>query len=493
MRCACPLLKTAWAGVCIAALAASCAGRTVPSAPGDPGGGRTTTRTEATPPDAPDCALADRAGPPVGAIGLLDPPNPTNAPVPTNDSERLLFRQIYETLVASDCQGTVRPRLAATWQREPGGTTWTMVLRDDARFTDGTPLRAADVLTAWTDSSSPTGDLRAVVRRHIQAARALDERTLVVTLHETSDGEPLALADPALAITRRPAGAMWPIGTRGLLTTASSTNGRATMVLHPTPAAATADGAPPPAQAAETGGLRVVVAPGRDGRDLLDAGIDLVVTRDPAVLSYAATLAQFEALPLPWTRTYAFVTPENAAPPPLTRDARRALAEDAVRGEARGAEMPPWWQDAARCAAAAGPSPAPALTSTRIVYDESDPVARDLAERIVALAVARRSDALAVVSDLLRSPRTALQATALSAQALATALTRGNEAGYVLALDREPLDACSEMRTLAARAAWIAPTALVPLVDTRLQVVVRRGRAGVEVEGDGTLLIEQAR
>jgi hypothetical protein len=36
---------------------------------------------------------------------------------------------------------------------------------------------------------------------------------------------------------------------------------------------------------------------------------------------------------------------------------------------------------------------------------------------------------------------------------------------------------------------WIDPRTIVPLVDTRLQAVVRRGLSGAIIEGDGGLLL----
>jgi hypothetical protein len=77
----------------------------------------------------------------------------------------------------------------------------------------------------------------------------------------------------------------------------------------------------------------------RDARDLLDHGVDLLLTRDPAALGYAATLPQFEILALAWQRTYVLLMPgRSGAVASLSDDARQALAGDAVRGEARGAE-----------------------------------------------------------------------------------------------------------------------------------------------------------
>jgi hypothetical protein len=41
-------------------------------------------------------------------------------------------------------------------------------------------------------------------------------------------------------------------------------------------------------------------------------------------------------------------------------------------------------------------------------------------------------------------------------------------------------------------ARWLDPATIVPLVETRLQAIVRRGRSGVIAEWDGALLIAGA-
>ena len=38
-------------------------------------------------------------------------------------------------------------------------------------------------------------------------------------------------------------------------------------------------------------------------------------------------------------------------------------------------------------------------------------------------------------------------------------------------------------------APWLDPETIVPLVDTRLRAIARRGRSGVTVDWDGGLLI----
>ena len=215
--------------------------------------------------------------------------------------------------------------------------------------------------------------------------------------------------------------------------------------------------------------LRFVLARS-DPRDLLDAGADLLLTRDPATLDYAATLQQFQRLPLPWQRTHIFVTSEPSAL--LSDDERRALAVDAVRGEARGTQGPLWFETA-NCRQGAVAGLRAHVPTPRIVYDANDPAARDLAERFVAVA-----------------RRTFQRAAGLNGEALAKARRDGTDAGYVVSVDSRPLDPCLELEALLDSFPWLRRTTIVPLVDTRLQAVVRRGRSGLTTTFDGSVLID---
>lgn len=47
-----------------------------------------------------------------------------------------------ETLVTSDRQGGIAPRLATHWDTSPDGLTWSFHLRENVRYHDGTPLNA---------------------------------------------------------------------------------------------------------------------------------------------------------------------------------------------------------------------------------------------------------------------------------------------------------------------------------------------------------------
>src|SRR2546430_10058685 len=100
------------------------------------------------------------------AVALAEPIDPTHAPQPRKDAERFVFAQLYETLIRVDCAGRVLPGLAQSW--EASGDRWTFTLRDDARFWDGAPVTARDVVAAWRARDSTVA----------QSATILGHRTI---------------------------------------------------------------------------------------------------------------------------------------------------------------------------------------------------------------------------------------------------------------------------------------------------------------------------
>ena len=437
--------------------------------------------------DASGCSQFDRPGDPISLVGLTDDVDPAHAPIPGNDSERLLFRQVYESLVQIGCDFSIHPGLASAWQLDATGTSWIITLRPNARFSDGTAVTARDVLAGWTRGSTT---LHPDVLRFVRSATALDDVTLSVTAQDgmrqdaAPSPAPAFLAQPALAVARITSASRWPLGTReGRLEgpEASPSGGRTTITLVP----ATTGGTP----------VQFLVSPRRDARDLLDQGVDLLLTRDPAALAYASTLAQFDALPLPWLRSYVFVSRQGVPGAALTPEVRQKIADDAVPGEAQGSSFD-WSQASSRCVAntptdaSRNQSGQPSRASSdRIAFDAADPVARSLAERITVLTAARSAAGNLILDVLVPQARSRrLQIEPLREPGLSAALSRGDEAGYVIALDR--FAGCAGIASLLARAPWM--NGAVPLVDTRLRAVVRRGRSQLTMESDGSLLIGRA-
>jgi hypothetical protein len=363
-----------------------------------------------------------------------------------------------------------------------------VTLRQDARFSDGSPVTAADVRASWT-GGSVDGELRPDVSRLVQSVALVGERDLAIALRHHRADVPLALAHADLAVAKPVAGSAWPLGTRsGRMAFDGDTAGNRGASVMMT---ITRNDGP---------ALRMLIAPG-DPRDLLDQDVDLLLTRDPSTLGYAATLPHLQSVPMAWQRIYVLLLPGRAHSSPalsLSDDARQALATDAIRGEARGARGPFWWEMWSACGVAS--SSASSLVSNqpslapRIVYDASDDAARDVAERFVGLARASGPAATPFLDVILpdRPRRTYQRAAGLSGDALSTARRLGRDAGYIVAVDSRPVDPCRDLQALMDTALWLDPATIVPLVETRTQAVVRRGRTGITAEWDGGLLIAGA-
>ncbi|UGQ11968.1 ABC transporter substrate-binding protein [Yinghuangia sp. ASG 101] len=71
----------------------------------------------------------------------LDPQQRGNVP------QALLATQYLQTLFFQDDKGEILPWLATSWTEAPDHLSWTVELRDDVRFSDGTPFDAAAVKT----------------------------------------------------------------------------------------------------------------------------------------------------------------------------------------------------------------------------------------------------------------------------------------------------------------------------------------------------------
>ena len=210
-------------------------------------------------------------------------------------------------------------------------------------------------------------------------------------------------------------------------------------------------------------------------RDLVDAGVDLLLTDSPTLAAYAGTRGDVTSLPLGWDRTWVVATPRGSLALDSSSAFRAGLARDAVRADARAAEGPYWWTDTIGCAAQTTRSALASTGTTSVVYPRDDAVARALAERLVAILGGRAT------------------AVGLMPSAFTSSLTSGSAQAYILALPRMMRDRCRGLAELFGSAAWLgAQGAIVPLIDTRLRAVVRRDRLSLRFSWDSTLAIVAA-
>jgi hypothetical protein len=361
-------------------------------------------------------------------IALSSPLDLSHAPVPTNQDERLVFRQLFPGLIRLDCQGALRPALATSWQSDTTARTWTFVLRDGARFPDGSGLTARSIEADWIRRDS------ALREAGLDSVRALDDRTLRVTMRDLRDSLPRVFADP-----------LWSVVSNSMATRLSE--GRLTVSLGPGRAI-----------------LAIAVAGTRDLRDALDGGADLVVSGDPQVIEYAARTSELNTYPLPWDRTYALLQHPGAQALSTILDStlKLSLVRDVVQTDARPSSDQTWWNSSPCSVEASIAVNSP--TERRIVYQQTDPVARQLAERLVAVAD-DRNPLSALASDPLR---------------FAAELERGADRGYIVAIPLQSASPCRES------AQWTGRGRLYPLIDTRQHAIVRRGSPALSVDWDGT-------
>jgi len=443
----------------------------------------------------PACALIDPSpsfDSPV-RFGVVHPVDPDHAPRPTNPSERAVFAHVYETLVAVDCRGRPRAALAQTWARHDGGERWTFTLRPDARFHDGHPVRARDVIASWRRAGIGLAGPAAVV----DSVRALPDGSLDVYFARRQRSVPLVLARGVFAVARTNPDSPWPWGSGPWA------------VSSPVPLTLA------PAFGASGPNITVVSARPRAARDFVDGAADVFTTGDPDVAGYARHRKNWTVRELPWSRVYVMVSPgrvralrASRRAADLPRFVRDDLARDAVRVDSRGWADDAWWSASGSCAGSSFGFPGltfvleGAQRDDRIVlFDAADPVAADLAGRLTALsgdARTRAARALERSFPGMTGGMRPLIARGVAPTRLAASLWSGDEFAYILALPAAPADRCEALHDLLARVPWLSPPAVdtgravVALVETRRSLVVRRPGAGVVVDGHATALITNA-
>ncbi len=128
----------------------------------------------------------------------------------------LVAAAVYDRLMAYDENGQVRPYLAASMESNEDFTEWSIGLRPDVRFHDGTPLDAAAV-KANLDASKASA-LVSQVFLPVESVDVVDDLTVLVTMNRPWSTFPHALTfQPgymaAPATLEDPQGGQHPIGT----------------------------------------------------------------------------------------------------------------------------------------------------------------------------------------------------------------------------------------------------------------------------------------
>lgn len=94
------------------------------------------------------------------------------------------FMQIYQQLVRVNIKGDgFDPDLAERWMTSADGKTWTFYLRKDARFSNGDPVKATDVVWALKRAHDVKGPWEWALEP-VQSISARGDSTVVITLKE---------------------------------------------------------------------------------------------------------------------------------------------------------------------------------------------------------------------------------------------------------------------------------------------------------------------
>jgi len=132
-------------------------------------------------PPTPDPGRARGGEVVVGALGHPDTLNPLLA---ESDAGRALVPLLFDSLLAFDpMSGQLTPRLAEEWRVSSDSRTITFTLHSGARWHDGQPLTADDVVFSIQAARDPAQDsLYGPTLNHVLAVDAPDNKTVIVRL-----------------------------------------------------------------------------------------------------------------------------------------------------------------------------------------------------------------------------------------------------------------------------------------------------------------------
>ena len=140
----------------------------------------------AEPGASPGASVADASPTPSGGAaetvvyreGTIGRPSSINPLTARTQADRDLVALVFSGLVALGPDGTYRPDLASGWTVDSKGKVWTFTIRPDARWQDGEPVTADDVVFTVDILKSPgyTGPLGSSWQG--VNVTAVDERTV---------------------------------------------------------------------------------------------------------------------------------------------------------------------------------------------------------------------------------------------------------------------------------------------------------------------------
>jgi len=451
----------------------------------------------ATRPSLPPGLPEELCDPPRGAacgeivVALTDRVLASRAPVPTNDAEALIFPQLYQTLARAGCGSTPVPDLARGWHSDADARIWWVEIEPNRHFSDGSPITAETLHKGWRWQARRQRP-REIPWRWIDAdsISVTAAYTLRIALAAPCPHLPRILCHPALAALRPPdnprgvpigSGCARPTGERWRPT-------ELTLEANP-------HGPAPPWSL-----LRVRMHPNQDSREALAEGADLVICRDREAIESLRPRASVVVRELPSDRLYAWVAgPEGGgagAGEWIDAAVIDELAELVVSAPARPAEatiptregplptcFPPTAADHRRSGERPERRPSsPAIAphnETGVAFNWRDPTARELAERLAALAT-------------IHDPDRPWAAIPLPPHEFRRALRAGDMRAYIVSLSSARAGALTPIEPIEGRVSWErAGARVVPLIEVRGAALMSSDLSGLRIGGEGGVHLDR--
>ena len=139
-----------------------------------------------------DLSMAENVGTSI-TIGIQSTKTLTLRPFEPLERDMVsVYHSIYESLVTIDDDYLPQGCIAESWEESSGGKYWTFHLRSDVRFSDGTPLTAADVVASANyildkarDENISDHGFYSNLNYFVKNISAKDDYTVVVTANSS--------------------------------------------------------------------------------------------------------------------------------------------------------------------------------------------------------------------------------------------------------------------------------------------------------------------
>lgn len=114
-----------------------------------------------------------------GTLGAINSMNPLYA---TTSSEKTLAKLMFSSLITPDASGHLGNSLASDVSVDTTGKVWTVTLKENLKWSDGTPLTAADVVFTTDLIKNPATKTTIATNFQNVKITSTDERTVTFTL-----------------------------------------------------------------------------------------------------------------------------------------------------------------------------------------------------------------------------------------------------------------------------------------------------------------------